>query len=133
MFYSKYLKNNICFTHQCIQCCIKTSMFLTNNDIETIRKEGYEPKDFFREKNGWLMLKNREGKCVFHNGLICLIYQFRPEGCRLYPRIFDDELNISVIDDDCPFGDEFEINTNDIKHLSDLIQQLKKERKQRLP
>jgi len=107
-------------------------MFLTNKDIERIQKKGYESKDFFREKNGWFMLKNRKGKCVFHDGLKCLIYEFRPKGCWLYPLIFNDELHIAVLDDECPFAEEFEINSKEIEHLTNLIHQLKIERKQRL-
>lgn len=54
------------------------------------------------------MLKNsRAGRCVFHDGKQCTIYENRPAGCKLYPVIFDEDVGAAVKDGLCPFQQEF--------------------------
>jgi len=104
-------------------------MLLSNNDIEKIEKKGYNRNYFVKSKKGWLKLKNKDRKCVFHNGKICLIYESRPEGCKLYPLIFNKEYKSAVVDDECPYRDILRFNLNDIKKLYKLILKIESERK----
>jgi Fe-S-cluster containining protein len=106
-------------------------MILSNDDIKSIEGMGYDKNYFVRIKEGWLKLKNKDGRCVFHNGKICLIYKNRPEGCKIYPLIFNEELGSAVIDEECPHKDSFKFNSEDINKLHDLIAKLKLERDNR--
>jgi len=112
-----------------MKCCIKTSMLLSNNDIEKIEKNDYNRNYFTKSKKAWLKLKNKDGRCVFHNGKICTIYENRPEGCKLYPLIYNKELKSAVIDEECPYGDYFKFNKKSIIILYKLISQIISERK----
>ena len=103
-------------------------MILSNNDIEKIQKIGYTKNFFVRKKDGWMKLKNKNGRCVFHNGKICIIYNQRPEGCRLYPLIFNIELKSAVIDNFCPYGNNFSLKLEDSKKLYDLLKQINSEK-----
>jgi len=114
-----------------MKCCINTSMLLSNIDIENIEQIGYNRYYFTRSKKGWLKLKNKDGKCVFHNGKICLVYQNRPEGCELYPLIFNKESNSAVVDEDCPYGDNFSFNKKSVNQLFKLVTQIISERRSR--
>jgi Fe-S-cluster containining protein len=79
--------------------------WLTVRDIERIKQAGYDVKDFLEPtlkskfKNLPIMygcMKNKEdGSCIFlrfdaeKNCYECLIYDFRPALCRLYPFDFE--------------------------------------------
>jgi len=106
-------------------------MLLSNKDIERMEKMDYNRTFFTKSKKGWIKLKNKNGRCVFHNGKICLIYDNKPEGCGLYPLIFDKESKSAVIDDECPYADSFRFNKGDINQLCDLVTQIINERKNR--
>ena len=125
------MKRNICIRNKCIKCCIETSMPLSNEDIESIQRIGYDKNHFVRLKEGWLKLKNENGRCVFHNGKICLIYENRPEGCRSYPLIFNEECKSAVVDEECPHKDSFKFTQEDIDKLQELINRLKSQRNDR--
>jgi Fe-S-cluster containining protein len=127
-YFSFYLKENICIKNKCIKCCIQTSMILTYKDIEKINKLGYNKNFFISFKNGWINLKNKYGRCVFHNGLKCIIYNSRPEGCRLYPLIFDNIYKSANLDSECPYKEYFNFDLKDNKKLYNLIKRLKSER-----
>ena len=116
---------NTCLNNKCIKCCIKTSMLLIEADIEKIKNLGYKKEFFVKKRGSYHKLKNKDGKCVFHNGKICQIYENRPEGCKIYPLIYDVDLKSAVVDKDCPYGDSFKFDTNDIKTLYRLISQIK--------
>jgi Fe-S-cluster containining protein len=105
-------------------------MLLSNEDIERIRSLGFAKKFFVVERDGWLQLKNYDGRCVFHNGIRCSIYENRPEGCRLYPIIYNEGMK-TTFDKDCPYREKFEISENVIQQISDLILKLRYEREQR--
>lgn len=121
---------NCCRDHNCIKCCLETEMLLLNEDIERIRSLGFAKKFFVIKRDGWLQLKNYDGRCVFHNGIVCSIYENRPEGCRLYPVIHNEDMNITF-DMDCPYRDKFEISKDVIQQVSDLVSNLRFEREQR--
>jgi len=91
-----------CMDYKCIQCCLDTNMILSNVDIERIKELGFDTKFFVSKNRGWLQLKNNNGLCVFHDSISCSIYEHRPEGCKLYPIIYDKDKNCAVFDEDCP-------------------------------
>jgi Fe-S-cluster containining protein len=114
-----------CAKHQCVLCCVKTEMPLSHSDMERISKLGYNVKDFaVKSRNGW-QLKNRFGRCVFLSSSGCIIYAHRPEGCKLYPLVFDEESRQNVKDDICPHRKEFRVTKHDEKKLTLFLQKLK--------
>lgn len=121
---------NFCIDYGCIQCCLETEMLLSNEDIERIRSFGFAQEFFIAKRDGWLQLKNYDGRCVFHNGIECSIYENRPEGCRLYPIIYNEDMNASF-DEDCPHSDKFEISKPVIQQVTDLVYKLRYEKEQR--
>ncbi|MEM2534578.1 MAG: YkgJ family cysteine cluster protein [Candidatus Nezhaarchaeales archaeon] len=88
----------------CGKCCYDTKMPLTKRDVERIKKIGY-PEEYFVDRRGRIpRLKNMKGHCVFLDPRTnaCIIYPDRPEGCRLYPLIYDEEKDSIVVDPLCP-------------------------------
>jgi len=117
---------------KCIQCCKDTGMPLSQRDIMRIESLGYS-RDFFVDiHDGWLQLKNRDGLCVFHDGRKCLIYEHRPEGCQLYPIIFDKDTNCAILDEECPHRTKFLITLSSRKKLFYLVSEVESERFQRM-
>jgi len=106
-------------------------MLLSNRDIEKIEQLGYDRYYFRKSKKGWLKLKNKNGKCVFHNGKICIIYNNRPEGCMLYPLIFNRENKSAIVDEDCPYENYFRFNKKSVNQLYSLVTRIIYERKNR--
>ncbi len=92
----------------CGKCCINTEMILSQQDIEKIIK--FYPKKIKKKKfsfinqNGFFQLKNSTNHCVFLDNLSmkCTIYDFRPQGCRFYPLIYDIDEQLCKLDADCP-------------------------------
>ncbi len=122
----------ICRSHNCSQCCLDTEMPLTYKDITLIEEIGIKRTFFVIEENGWLRLRNSGGKCIFLKKGLCSIYKQRPQGCRLYPVIYDEETASAVLDDDCLYATEINISGSATKRLARFIEQLKHERKKRL-
>jgi len=116
-----------CLETNCTRCCIKTNMLLTTHDIQTIEKLGYVAQFFVSERNGWLQLKNNKGRCVFHNGTVCTIYDHRPKGCVLYPVVYDKDHQVAILDRDCPQKHTFLISDTKSEQLYRLISILEKE------
>jgi hypothetical protein len=106
-------------------------MILSYRDIENIQKMGYDRQFFVSECNGWLQLKNHQGRCVFHNGTRCTIYHQRPEGCTLYPVVYDKDNQCAILDSECPQKLCFPLVKSKIQQLLDLISTLERERNQR--
>jgi Fe-S-cluster containining protein len=108
-------------------------MFLLDEDIKRITALGYV-EDFFDEtQEGFKVLKNsKEGRCVFHDGTKCTIYENRPKGCKLYPIIFDIDYKKAVKDSFCPYRDEFRLSPEAKHELSILYPQLLTERLHRI-
>ena len=66
-------------------------MPLTRDDIKRIKQLGYTESDFVVwDQNGVPRLKNVNGRCVFLDTktMLCKIYPYRPEGCRIYPLVY---------------------------------------------
>ena len=79
-------------------------MLLSNEDIERLERKGYVKEFFVRfDKDGYAILRNRQGICVFFDPekLVCRERANRPLGCRIYPVMHDEDKGI-VIDDICP-------------------------------
>jgi Fe-S-cluster containining protein len=122
---------NPCFRHKCIRCCLETEMLLSNRDIERITESGFEDSHFAVEDDGYLRLRNYRGRCVFHDGYKCMIYENRPEGCRLYPLIYDDDTDTVRKDDDCPYARDFKISSACRRKVVSLVKRLDSERRRR--
>lgn len=120
-----------CIENKCIKCCLETRMPLSNKDIEQIKKLGFNTKTFITSRNGWLQLKNKNGKCIFNDGVICTIYKDRPKGCRLYPIIYDKDENCAIHDKYCPHIENFRITKRKTDNLLALILTLEYEKAQR--
>ncbi|MHA1216032.1 MAG: YkgJ family cysteine cluster protein [Candidatus Thorarchaeota archaeon] len=106
-----------CTVHSCVKCCIETRMPLSRMDIERISRQGHRFKDFVVKRKRERRLKNRNGRCVFLGDDGCKIYSFRPEGCRLYPLVYNENNGKYVIHDLCPYGHEFKVSGDDIENL----------------
>ena len=87
----------------CSVCCTETEMLLSEKDITRLIKKGFSKNSFVKyNKQGYAQLKNRQSYCVFYDPKKhqCNVYSDRPEGCRVYPVILDEEKGI-VLDDIC--------------------------------
>lgn len=115
-----------CTIHNCVKCCIETRMPLSRIDIERISQQGYRFKDFVVKRRRERHLKNRNGRCIFLGDNGCIIYSFRPEGCRLYPLVYNENYRKVVIHDLCPNGHEFKVSRDDIENLYVFFKKLSK-------
>ncbi len=117
----------LCVKNKCIHCCIETRMPLSRLDIKRISKLDYWLEDFvIKTKEGW-RLKNRFGRCVFLLEGGCKIYRHRPEGCMLYPLVYDENSGKIVLDNLCPYRCEFKVGKDDNQKLKSLLERLRKE------
>ena len=123
--------NNVCLEKKCIICCKETKMLLSDNDINRIKKLGYHYEYFVEKNDKWLQLKNKQGRCVFHNGIKCSIYENRPKGCQLYPIIYDKDNNCAILDEECPYRTKFLITSSLRKKLFNLVSRVEKEKSKR--
>lgn len=99
-------------------------MPLTLEDIKRISSLGFKIKDFaIKTKKEW-RLKNKYGKCVFLTENGCKIYESRPEGCRLYPLVYDEASGEPILDDLCPYREEFKPKKSDYERLFRLLKAL---------
>jgi Fe-S-cluster containining protein len=114
-----------CIIHRCVQCCLETQMLLSPEDLRRIVGLGYELDDFaVQEEAGW-SLKNVSGRCVFLGKEGCRIYPNRPEGCHLYPLIYDETSGQAILDHLCPYTREFRVTKGDLTALKNLLVRLK--------
>jgi Fe-S-cluster containining protein len=127
----KNMKNKC---ENCGECCLRTEMILSKNDINRIMKNStkyLQKEDFvFKNKDGFFQLKNISEYCVFFDILSkqCKIYEYRPQGCRFYPLIFDFEEQDCILDIDCPRPHIFYQDKNNLKKTcKDLLRFLKQE------
>jgi len=115
---------DICLQYGCIKCCLNTEMELSSSDIVWIRGLGFSEDFFIIKKNGNRQLKNLSGRCVFHNGQRCTIYNYRPEGCRLYPAVFDEDVGEVVLDSYCPHSAKFQLTPSISREVIKLVEKL---------
>lgn len=87
----------------CGVCCTETEMLLSKKDIKRLEKKGFSQNQFINlDKQGYAVLKNREGYCFFYDrkNRHCSVYADRPAGCRVYPVIVDEDVGI-ILDEIC--------------------------------
>ena len=121
-----------CLEYRCIKCCLNTEMPLSSSDIVRIEGLGFSDDFFTIEEDGNRSLKNLSGRCVFHNGQLCTIYNKRPEGCQLYPVILNEDAGEAVLDSYCPHRDNFQLTTDVSREVIELVQKLDAEKNRRL-
>lgn len=114
----------LCVKHKCVKCCVETRMPLSNLDLKRILKLGYRLECFAEKTQGRWHLKNNSGRCYFLREEGCTIYSHRPEGCQLYPLVYDETLKKAMIDSFCPYGYLFEVGRNDVERLKTLLEKL---------
>ncbi|WFO74709.1 YkgJ family cysteine cluster protein [Desulfurococcaceae archaeon MEX13E-LK6-19] len=105
----------------CGKCCYDTEMILTIDDIMEIMGLGYSIDYFAELRDGYVRLRNINGHCVFLDPETnkCMIYKWRPVGCRLYPLIYDPWRDEILVDKLCPRADVLrdKIDTSRYKQL----------------
>jgi Fe-S-cluster containining protein len=108
-------------------------MLLLDEDVKRITDLGHEEEFFVILSEGFKVLKNsRAGRCVFHDGRQCTIYENRPKGCRLYPIILDEDSMSAVRDNLCPYRDEFTLSQKVKRELLEVYPRLVTERSDRV-
>lgn len=119
-----------CLRHKCIKCCCETQMPLSAADTRLLEDAG--KSGFCAAQDGWLQLRNEGGRCVFHDGSGCTVYKERPQGCRLYPVVFNEALGKAEQDPECPHGKEFPLSGKERRAVQRLAGRLCAERAARL-
>jgi len=116
--------DNVCLHYGCTKCCMDTKMPLSNSDITRIKELGFHEDSFIIERNGTPHLKNQSDRCVFHDGKRCTIYNYRPEGCRLYPAVFDENKRKVILHLYCPHHRKFQLKPHTSRGVINLIRKL---------
>jgi Fe-S-cluster containining protein len=132
-----------CLTRECSACCHDIEMLLTEDDLQRLARERPGEDFWFRAEDGYLQLKTRDGPaarggqgrpCVFlrPDGL-CGVHEVRPEGCRLYPGVWAEDLRAAELDEDyCPHTDGFLLAPATADAVKRLAARLQAERKGRV-
>ena len=107
---------NPCFDNDCHRCCLNTRMTLTEADAARLEVSGCQDF-FFVNDDQDLQLINEDGHCIFLVDSRCSVHDGRPEGCRLYPLIFDLSVDRVVLDAFCPSAKEFTFTQDDTVQL----------------
>jgi hypothetical protein len=106
-------------------------MPLREADVARLAARGHDPHRFAREEAGWLLLRNEQGACVFLRQGACSVYDDRPEGCRLYPLVYEEDTG-PAMDELCPWRAEFQPGTQERRRLDALVRVLVREREARV-
>ncbi|MFX1277235.1 MAG: YkgJ family cysteine cluster protein [Promethearchaeota archaeon] len=116
----------------CGRCCLNTEMPLSLRDIEIIlnnfpvklKKESFALKI----TNYYYQLKNIDGHCFFFDktNKNCKIYAFRPQGCKFYPIIYNQDKKKCIYDDYCPRTKLFIQGTREFKMTCNKIKKFLK-------
>lgn len=118
-----------CVAHACRKCCFDTEMPLLESDAARLAALGHVRERFAVEHDGWLRLRNERGQCVFLGPKGCTVHDARPEGCRLYPLVWDaDEKRVVLDVETCPFTREFRVTPAQRAAVEGLVEQLHAER-----
>jgi uncharacterized protein len=125
-----------CVHNVCTACCRDTNMPLTLGDVDRLTSRGHKLADFsvYDPAEGYLRLRNtKDGDCTFlaRDGR-CRVQSDKPEGCRLYPFIYDEDNDKVIRDDFCPFNGEFEPPPGIDKKVREVIGRMEAEAKARL-
>ena len=116
-----------CLSHHCVACCLETEMPLTENDLRRIEKLGFSRTDFTVEAEGETQIRNVNRFCFFLKEGRCSVYEARPEGCRIYPLVYDVDTHKFVYDTVCQHSTEFKPTMEDKDRLKRLIRRLERE------
>lgn len=132
-----------CLTRNCSACCHDIEMLLTEDDLGRLARARPGEDFWFRADDGYLQLKTRDGPpgrggegrpCVFLrlDGL-CGVHDVRPEGCRLYPAVWAEDLRAAELDADyCPYTDGFLLPQATADAVQRLATRLQAERRSRI-
>ena len=119
-----------CVAHACTACCRDTNMPLSLADIERITALGHKLAEFSDSgDDGWMRLHNLDDhRCFFlsEKGL-CTIHDSKPEGCRLYPFILDQDTAEVFRDSFCPFNAQFDPAPTTKEKVRELVVRLEDE------
>lgn len=107
-----------CLEHGCSACCHDIEMLLTDEDVARISAAKPGTEFWFLAEDGHRQLKTRDGPaarggsgkpCVFLSpDGTCSIHSVRPEGCRIYPAVWDEDAHRVHLDQEyCPHTDGF--------------------------
>jgi len=105
-------------------------MPLTLADIERITSLGYRLTEFSVEgADGSIRLRNREDHACFFLDARgrCSIHAAKPEGCRVYPFILDEEADKVIRDDVCPYNEQFVAPADTERKVRELVARLERE------
>ena len=92
-----------CLEMGCCKCCLDTEMPLTEEDVARLEASGHDASAFVVAEEGYTFLANVRGQCFFLDAKgMCSVYAGRPEGCRLYPLVMDEDMSEFKLDDLCP-------------------------------
>jgi hypothetical protein len=120
-----------CLRHRCVACCLQTEMPLTEDDVKRIEKLGFKRTEFIFEAGEETRLRNVNRTCFFLKDERCSVYEERPEGCRIYPLIYDLDTHKFVYDTVCSYSTEFKVTREEKDRLKRLIKKLDREAKKR--
>ncbi len=103
-------------------------MILTPSDIARIEGLGYSLTYFaVKSSDGFYRLRNVDGHCVFYDPSErrCIIYPWRPLGCRVYPIIYDLDGKCITVDLECPMAHT--VTEKDIERARPIIARILRE------
>ena len=90
----------------CSACCKETEMILTPSDIYRLESIGYRREEFAVLQGRFYRLRNVKGCCYFLRGSRCVVYEYRPIGCSMYPVVINVEKGDVELDEECPIAGE---------------------------
>ena len=90
----------------CGLCCVGTEMVLTPSDLRRLELLGFRREEFAVYDGRFYRLRNVGGRCFFHRGGRCAVYEHRPIGCSMYPIVVDPETLEVRVDGYCPLAGE---------------------------
>ncbi len=117
-----------CLRRGCVLCCIETEMPLTDEDLKRIEKLGFKRADFAVNVEGETRLRNVSKRCFFLENEKCTIYENRPEGCRIYPLVYDADSYKFIFDPVCPHAVEYKVTKEDKDRLKRLIRKIERKK-----
>ncbi len=100
-------------------------MILTKRDIRRLESLGYNREDFSEFRDGFIRLRNVDGRCFFLKSGRCSVYEYRPLGCRAYPVIFDLSLGECILDELCPA--RHTVSREEMKEKCELVKRILRE------
>jgi len=104
---------------------------LTESDVMQLERAGFGRKEFTVEVEGEARLANVHGVCYFLKSGMCGVYDLRPEGCKLYPVVYDERIHKFILDLVCPHRAEFRIASEYKERLKKLLHRINRETDQR--